>query len=36
MIFVHEGHHQKQNFLNLIAGHIHHPSQLWNEKIDND
>ena len=25
-----------ETFLNLIACHIHHPSQLWNEKIDND
>ena len=36
MIFVHDSRHQKQNFLNLIACHIHLPSQLWNEKINND
>ena len=26
----------KCSFCDLIAGHIHHPYQLWNEKIDND
>ena len=33
---VHDSPHQKQILLNLIACHIDHPSQLWNEKIDND
>ena len=36
MIFVRDSPHQKQNLLNLIAFHIHHPSQLRNEKTDND
>ena len=36
MTFVYDSLHQKQNFLNLIACHIHQPSQLWNEKIDNE
>ena len=36
MVFVHDSPHQKQNFLNLIVCHIHHPSQLWNKKIDHD
>ena len=36
MIFVHDSPQQKQKFLNLIACHIHLPSQVWNNKIDND
>ena len=36
LIFVHDSPLQKQNFLKLIAWHIHHPSQLENEKIDNE
>ena len=36
MIFAHDSLHQRENFLNLIASHIHHPSQFWNEKTDNE
>ena len=35
-IFLHDYPHQKKSFLNLIACHIHHPSEIWNEKSDND
>ena len=33
MIFVHDSPHQKQNFLNYFACHFHHPSQLWEKKL---